>query len=91
MEEKISKAIKVLEVNKMISSSQTEFVESSDIAIKALEKQLEMLRYCDEHKCCVGCEYRNCEYEDESVLLDDLTDCPLGYEYCDGDCTYYNE
>ena len=58
MEEKIKRAIAILEVNKLISSSQTEFVESADIAIKALEKQLEMLRYCDEHGCA-GCVYRN--------------------------------
>ena len=60
----------MLEINKMISSSQTEFVESADIAIKALEKQLEMLRYCDEHKCCVGCEYRNPHGKDETCMND---------------------
>ena len=70
MEEKIKKAIKILEVNKMISSSQTEFVESADIAIKALEKQLEMLRYCDEHGCA-GCEYRN-PCSKENACMNDL-------------------
>lgn len=32
-----------------------------------------------------------CECEESPVLLDDLTECPLGCEYCSGDCIYYNE
>lgn len=40
MTDKIKKAIAVLEVNKLISSSQTEFCESVDLAIQALEKQI---------------------------------------------------
>ena len=40
MTDKIKRAIAVLEVNKLISSSQTEFCESADLAIQALEKQV---------------------------------------------------
>lgn len=40
MTDKIKKAIAVLEVNKLISSTQTEFCKSVDLAIQALEKQI---------------------------------------------------
>ena len=32
-----------------------------------------------------------CKCEENPILLDDLTECPLGYEYCSGDCIYYHE
>ena len=36
----IKRAIVILEANKILSSSQTEFCECADIAIRALEKQI---------------------------------------------------
>ena len=55
VKERIKKAIAILEVNKIMSHSQTEAVEALDIAIKALEKQIEMLEHCD--GSCVRCPY----------------------------------
>lgn len=40
MTDKIKRAIGVLEVNKLILSTQTEFCKSADLAIQALEKQI---------------------------------------------------
>lgn len=48
----IKKAIAVLEVNKLMSASQTEFVEVADIAIKALEMQEKLKEYIEECKLC---------------------------------------
>lgn len=62
IKEKIKKAIVMLEVNKIMSASQTEFAETADIAIKALIKQLEMLEHCE--RSCVGCPYTN---EDNTI------------------------
>ena len=65
LKDKIKKAISVLEVNKITSASQKEFVEAADMAIKALTKQLEMLEHCE--GSCVGCPYVNEEPNNECM------------------------
>lgn len=61
MKDKIKKAISVLEVNKLISSSQTEFCECADIAIKALEMQYKMMEHCE--GSCTDCPYWNPKFD----------------------------
>lgn len=57
MKDKVKKAISVLEVNKLLSSRQTEFCECADIAIKALEMQYKMIEHCE--GACTACPYYN--------------------------------
>lgn len=60
MQNKIKRAIAILEANKLISSSQIEFCECTDLAIKALEMQYKMIEHCD--KGCIACSYTNPHY-----------------------------
>lgn len=66
MTDKIKRAIAVLEVNKLISSSQTEFCESADLAIQALEKQIpkKPIDRCMFKECpdCHEIEIQYCNY-----------------------------
>ena len=48
-------------------------VEARDMAIKALEKQLEMKKYCDENDCS-DCPYHNTSLKDNRCMNDFIID-----------------
>ena len=50
--------------------------EAFSMAIKALEKQIEMKRYCDE-KGCVDCPYHNTLLRDNRCMNDFIVDKEL--------------
>lgn len=47
--------------------------EASELAIQALEKQIEMKKYCDENDC-VDCPYHNISLKDNRCMNDFIID-----------------
>ena len=45
------------------------FAEALGLAIQALEKQIEMKKYCDEN-CCADCPYHNTSLKDNRCMND---------------------
>lgn len=80
MTDKIKRAIAVLEVNKLISSSQTEFCESVDLAIQALEKQIAKKLLDDGMRIPFSYYCPNCKEElsDDGYKPDDEYCCNCG-------------
>ena len=50
-----------------------EHIKSIEIAIQALEKQIEMKKYCDENDC-VDCPYHNISLKDNRCMNDFIID-----------------
>lgn len=50
-----------------------EHIKSIEVAIKALEKQIEMKKYCDENDC-VDCPYHNISLKDNRCMNDFIID-----------------
>ena len=49
------------------------FAEALGLAIQALEKQIEMKKYCDENDC-VDCPYHNISLKDNRCMNDFIID-----------------
>ena len=67
-----AEAIECLKSNKP-TSGYVMLRESIDMAIKALEKQIEMKKYCDENGCA-DCPYHNPSLKDNRCMNDFIID-----------------
>lgn len=67
-----AEAIECLKSNKP-TSGYVMLRESIDMAIKALEKQIEMKKYCDENGCA-ACPYHNTSLKDNRCMNDFIID-----------------
>lgn len=67
-----AEAIECLKSNKS-TSGYVMLQESIDMAIKALEKQIEMKKYCDENGCA-DCPYHNTSLKDNRCMNDFIID-----------------
>lgn len=67
-----AEAIECLKSNKP-TSGYVMLQESIDVAIKALEKQIEMKKYCDENGCA-DCPYHNTSLKDNRCMNDFIID-----------------
>ena len=65
----LERDLNCLKQNKALSDS----VESMEIAINALEKQIEMKKYCDENDCA-DCPYHNTSLKDNRCMNDFIID-----------------
>lgn len=68
-----SEAIKELQDNIDLPFGVTVSDEASRMAIKALEKQIEMEKYCDENDCA-DCPYHNTSLKDNRCMNDFIID-----------------
>lgn len=68
-----SEAIKELQDNIDLPFGVTVSDEASRMAIKALEKQIEMKKYCDENDCA-DCPYHNTSLKDNRCMNDFIID-----------------
>ena len=71
-----SEAIKILQRDLEIqvkNKALTDGIEAIQIAIQALEKQIEMKKYCDENDCA-DCPYHNPTLKDNRCMNDFIID-----------------
>ena len=68
-----SEAIKELQDNIDLPFGVTVSDEASRMAINALEKQIEMKKYCDENDCA-DCPYHNTSLKDNRCMNDFIID-----------------
>ena len=71
-----SEAIKILQRDLQIqieNKALPDGIEAIQIAIQALEKQIEMKKYCDENDC-VDCPYHNISLKDNRCMNDFIID-----------------
>ena len=68
-----SEAIKELQDNIDLPFGVSVSDEASRMAIKALEKQIEMEKYCDENDCA-DCPYHNASLKDNRCMNDFIID-----------------
>ena len=71
-----SEAIKILQRDLQIqleNKALPDGIEAIQIAIQALEKQIEMKKYCDEN-CCADCPYHNNSLKDNRCMNDFIID-----------------
>ena len=68
-----SEAKVILESEYKFHGEYSVFGEALEIAIQALEKQIEMKKYCDENDC-VGCLYHNTSLKDNRCMNDFIID-----------------
>ena len=71
-----SEAIKILQRDLEIqvkNKALTDGIEAIQIAIQALEKQIEMKKYCDENGC-TDCPYHNTSLKDNRCMNDFIID-----------------
>ena len=69
-------AIKILQRDLEIqvkNKALTDGIEAIQIAIQALEKQIEMKKYCDENDCA-DCPYHNTSLKDNRCMNDFIID-----------------
>ena len=73
---KENKAIKILQRDLQIqleNKALPDGIEAIQIAIQALEKQIEMKKYCDENDCA-DCPYHNTSLKDNRCMNDFIID-----------------
>ena len=71
-----SEAIKILQRDLQIqleNKALPDGIEAIQIAIQALEKQIEMKKYCDENDCS-DCPYHNTSLKDNRCMNDFIID-----------------
>ena len=74
-----SEAIKILQRDLQIqleNKALPDGIEAIQIAIQALEKQIEMKKYCDENGC-TDCPYHNTSLKDNRCMNDFIIDKEL--------------